>query len=172
MEPLSECPTWITVTVYSTSHSGCTCCAVSRSTRGFGPRLRGAKGRPSRRSIIAIHSGLPSGQPMVGARSIRVVVASVGMARSAAKSGSVRVTAPPLRAHHPRPRAAPEWIEGDVTGRRQQMRLVHHHRPKATLEEMAYPPEASVDRSGVAPVRFGKGRPQPVRVRWRHAKWA
>ena len=33
---------------------------------------------------------------------------------------------------------------------------------------MARPPEASVDRPGVAPVRFGKGRPQPVRVRRRH----
>jgi hypothetical protein len=33
---------------------------------------------------------------------------------------------------------------------------------------MARPPEARVDRPGVAPVRFGKGRPQPVRVRRRH----
>jgi hypothetical protein len=48
------------------------------------------------------------------------------------------------------------------------MRLVHHHRTKATLEQMARPPEPSVDRPGVAPVRFGKGRPQPVRVRRRH----
>ena len=40
---------------------------MSRSTRGFGPGLRGAKRWPSLRSIIAIHSGLPSGRPMVGA---------------------------------------------------------------------------------------------------------
>jgi hypothetical protein len=33
-------------------------------------------------------------------------------------------------AHQPRD----DWIESDVTGRRQQMRLVHHHRSKATLE--------------------------------------
>lgn len=35
----------ITVTVYSTFHSSCACRAVSCSTRGFGPGLRGAKGR-------------------------------------------------------------------------------------------------------------------------------
>ena len=140
-------------------HSSWACCAVSRSTRGFGPGLRGAKGRPSRRSSIAIHSGLPSGRPMVGARSIRAVVASVGRARSAA-----RATAPPLRARQPRPRAAPACstmasprhgsptrdhrIESDITGRRQQMRLVDHHRAEATLEQMARPPEPSVDGPG------------------------
>jgi hypothetical protein len=67
-------------------------------------------------------------------------------------------------AHQPRDHR----IESDVTRRRQQMRLVHHHRAKATLEQMARLPEASVDGPGVAPVRFGKGRPQPVRVRRRH----
>jgi hypothetical protein len=46
---------------------------------------------------------------MVGARSIRVVVAaSVGMARSAAKSGISGATAPLLRGRRARPRAAPE----------------------------------------------------------------
>ena len=181
--------TGITLTVYTIFHSSCPCRAVSRCTRGFGPGLRGAKGRPSRRSSIAIHSGLPNGRPMVGARSIReVAAASVGMARSAAKSGisarndatvassssspascarvldhgqsSARLTNP--RDH---------WIEPDVAGRRQQMRLVHHHRAKAALEQMARPPEPSVDRPGVAPVRFGKGCPQPIRsvgvtIRW------
>jgi hypothetical protein len=148
-----------------------------------------ACGVPKRRPSIAIHSGLPSGRPIVGARSIRVVVAaSVGMARSAAKSGisarngatvasssSSRELRPSARpwpvlgtAHQPRDHR----IESDVTDRRQRLRLVHHHRPKATLEQMARPPEASVDGSGVAPVRFGKRRPQPVRVRRRHAKWA
>jgi hypothetical protein len=48
------------------------------------------------------------------------------------------------------------------------MRLVHHHRPKAALEQMARPTEASVDGPDVATVRFGKGRPYPVRVRRRH----
>ena len=57
----------------------------------------------------------------------------------------------------------------DVTGRRQH-RPVHHYRPKACLEQMARPPEPSVDRLSVAPVRFGKGRPQPLRVR-RRARW-
>src|ERR1700756_5708985 len=61
--------------------------AVSGYTRGFGPSLRGVKGRSSRRSSIALHSGLPSGQPTAGTRSIRVVVAaSAGIARRAAKS--------------------------------------------------------------------------------------
>ena len=32
---------------------------------------------------------------------------------------------------------------------------------------MARPSEPNVDRPRVAPVRFGKGRPQPVRVRRR-----
>jgi hypothetical protein len=41
------------VTVYSTFHNSCACCAVSRSTRGFGPGLWSAKGWPSRRSTIA-----------------------------------------------------------------------------------------------------------------------
>jgi hypothetical protein len=45
------------------------------------------------------------------------------------------------------------------------MRLVHHRRAEAPLEQMARPAEPSVDRPYVAPVRFGKGRPQPVRVR-------
>jgi hypothetical protein len=44
-----------------TFHSSCASRAASRSTRGFGPDLRGAKGRPSWRLSIAIHSGLPSG---------------------------------------------------------------------------------------------------------------
>ena len=71
-------------------------------------------------------------------------------------------TWPVLRtAHQPRDHR----IERDVTRRRQQMRLVHHYRPKAALEQMARPPEASVDGPGIAPMRFGKGRPQPVRVR-------
>jgi len=77
---------WITVTVYSTSHGSCAGRAVSGSTRGFGPGLRGAKGRSSRRSSIALHSGLPSGRPMAGTRSIRVVAAaSAGIAKRAAK---------------------------------------------------------------------------------------
>jgi hypothetical protein len=33
---------------------------------------------------------------------------------------------------------------------------------------MARPPKPSVDCPGLAPVRFSKGRPQPVRVRRRH----
>ena len=162
------------MTVYSRFHSSCPCRAVSRCTRRFAPGLRGAKARPSRRSSIAIHFGPPSGRPMVGARSIRLVVAaSAGVARSAAKSEIqcaqrrrrcdlvilVRERRPSARlwpvfgtAHQPRD----DRIESDVTRGRQQMRLVHHHRPKATLEQMARPPEASVDGHGVAPVRFGK----------------
>jgi len=31
------------------------------------------------------------------------------------------------------------------------MPLVHYHRPKATLDQMARPPEPSIDRPGVAP---------------------
>ena len=51
-------------------------------------------------------------------------------------------------------------------------RMRHHHRAKAALEQMACPPEASVDGPGVARVRFGKGCPQPIRVRPRHVKGA
>ena len=36
------------------------------------------------------------------------------------------------------------------------------------MEQMARPSEASVDYPSVAPVHFGKGSPQPVRVRRRH----
>jgi hypothetical protein len=172
------------VTVYSRFHSSCPCCAVSPSSRGFGPGLRGAKGRPSRRSSIAIHSGLPSGRPMVGpldpGRRRRV-----GRHREKRrKTGDQRaqrrhrcelvILARELRpggrpwpvfgtAHQPRDHR----IESDVTRGRQQMRLVHHHRAKATLEQMARPPEASVDGAGVAPVRFGKSCPQPIRARRR-----
>ena len=73
------------MTVYSKVYSSGACRAVSRSTRGFGPGLPGARGRPRRRSTIAIHSGALSGRPMVGARSIRAVTAgSAGIARSPA----------------------------------------------------------------------------------------
>jgi len=65
--------------------------------------------------------------------------------------------------HQPRD----QRIKSDLTRRRHQMRLVHHHRAKAPLEQMARPAEASVDGPGVAPVRFGKGRSQPVHVRGR-----
>jgi hypothetical protein len=41
--------------VYSTFHSSCACRVLSRSTRGFGPGLRGATGRPRRRSSIPTH---------------------------------------------------------------------------------------------------------------------
>ena len=71
-------------------------------------------------------------------------------------------------AHQPRDHR----IERDITGRREQMRLVHYHCAKATLQQMATPSEPSVDRPGVAPVRFGKRCPQPIRVRRRHVKWA
>ena len=146
------------MTAYSTSHGSCAGRAVSGSTRGFGPGLRGAKGRPSRRSSIAIHSGLPSGRPMAGTRSIRVVAAaSAGIARRAAKSeisarngatvvnsssspaSCARVLDRGQRgtAHQPRDHR----IERDVPRRRQQMRLVHHHRAKATLEQMVRPSE-------------------------------
>jgi hypothetical protein len=56
------------VTVYSTFHSSCACRVVSRSTRGFGPGLRGAKGRPSRRSRRRSHrsSAEPSPQTPPG----------------------------------------------------------------------------------------------------------
>ena len=130
-----------TVTVYSRFHSSYACRAVSRSTRGFGPGLRGAKGRPSRRSSIAIHVGLPSGRPMVGARSMRVVVAaSAGMARSAAKSG--------IRARNGARVASSSSSPASCARARPC--------PKATLEQMARPSEASADGPGVAPVRFVK----------------
>jgi hypothetical protein len=78
----------ITVTVYLSSRSSGSCRLVSPSTPGFGPGLPRARRRPSCRSSAAIHSGAPSGRPIVGARSIRAVVAgSAGGARSAAKSG-------------------------------------------------------------------------------------
>jgi hypothetical protein len=79
--------------------------------RGFGPGLPGARRRPSCRSSAAIHSGAPSGRPIVGARSIRAVVAgSAGAVRSAAKSGSARVMAPPSPVRHPRPRDGRERL--------------------------------------------------------------
>ena len=58
----------ITVTVYLSSHSSGSCRLVSTSIRGFGPGLPGARRRPSRRSSAAIHSGAPSGRPIVAAR--------------------------------------------------------------------------------------------------------
>jgi hypothetical protein len=80
---------WVTVTVYSTSHSSGGSRPVSPCPRGFGPGLPGAGARASRRSSTAIHSGAPSGRPMVGARSIRTVVAGLaGAPRNAAKSGT------------------------------------------------------------------------------------
>ena len=60
------------------------------------------------------------------------------------------------------------WIERDVACRRQQVRLVHHHRAAATLEKMAGLAEPPVDCPGVAAVRFAKGLPQPIPVRRRH----
>jgi hypothetical protein len=76
------------VTAYSTSHGSCAGRAVSGSTRGFGPGLRDAKRQAEPGLEHPIHSGRQSGRPLVGARSIRVVVAgSVGMASSAVKSG-------------------------------------------------------------------------------------
>ena len=42
-------------------------------------------------------------------------------------------------------------IERDVTRRRQEVRLVHHHHGEVALEEMARPAEPRVDRPGVAP---------------------
>jgi hypothetical protein len=47
----------------------------------------------------------------------------------------------------------------DVRRRGQQMQLVHHHRVKATLEQMARPPEPSVDGPGVAPVALRQRSP-------------
>jgi ABC-type transport system substrate-binding protein len=84
-----ETANWgITVTVYLSSLSSGSCRLVSPSIRGFGPGLPGARRRPSCRSSAAIHSGAPSGRPIVGARSIRAVVAgSAGALSSAAKSG-------------------------------------------------------------------------------------
>jgi hypothetical protein len=101
--------------------------------------------------------GLPSGRPMAATRSIRVVAAaSAGIARRAAKSeisarngaavvnsssspaSCARVLGRGQRgtAHQPRDHR----IERDRP-RRQQMRLIHHHRAKATLEQMARPSE-------------------------------
>ena len=177
------------MTVYFTFHGSRACCAVSRSARGFGPGLRGAKGRPSRRLSIAIHPASQAGGRWSGpARSGSSSPRRWAWREVLQNRGSARATAPPLSTRHPRPRAAPgcsTWpvfgaahqprdrrIERDVTRRRQQMRLVHHHRAKANLEQMARPAEPSVDGLGAAPVRFGEGRPQPVRVRRRHAKWA
>jgi hypothetical protein len=55
---------WITpaspdaLTGYSTFHSSCACRAVSRSTRGFEPGLRGAKGRGNQSPIKTVVVGL------------------------------------------------------------------------------------------------------------------
>jgi hypothetical protein len=128
----------------------------SRFWSGFGPGCGVPKG--GRAGAGALRPIPASQAPMVGARSIRVVVASVGMARSAAKSGiSVRNSATTIvnsssspascarvldhdqrgTAHQP----PGHRIERDVPRRRQQMRLVHNHRAKATLEQMARPSE-------------------------------
>ena len=71
------------MTVYLSSDSSGSCRLVSPSIRGFGPGLPGARRRPSCRSSAAIHSGAPSGRPIVGARSIRAVVAG--------SAGNVRI---------------------------------------------------------------------------------
>ena len=94
---------------------------------------------------------------MAGTRSIRVVAAaSAGIAKRAAKleisaryratvvnsssspASCARVLGRGQRgtAHQPRDHR----IERDLP-RRQQMRLIHHHRAKATLEQMARPSE-------------------------------
>jgi len=77
----------VTVTVYSTVYSRRGSPEVSRSARGFAPGLPGARRRPSRHSSAAIHSGAPSSRRMVGARSIRAVVAG---SAEAARSGKIR----------------------------------------------------------------------------------
>jgi hypothetical protein len=148
---------WITVTVYSTSHGSCAGRAVSGSTRGFGPGLRGAK----RQAEPALEHRGPFRPPQRmadgGDPLNRVVAAAAGIARRAAKSeisarngatvvnsssspaSCARVLDHGQRgtAHQPRDHR----IERDVPRRRQQTRLVHHHRAKATLEQMVRPSE-------------------------------
>jgi hypothetical protein len=159
---------------------------MAGSTRGFGPGLRGANGRPSRRSSCAIHSGAPSGRPMVGPRSIRAVVSGSGrrcqkrgkIGHQGAQRGYPRqlvVLAREMRAGvRPRPvfgaaRQLRDYrIEHDVTRGRHQVRLVHYHCAEAALERMPRPAEPRVDGPRVAPVRFGKRRPQPIAAGWRH----
>jgi hypothetical protein len=61
----------IAVADYSTFYSSCARRAVSRSTRGFGPSFRGAKGRPSRRGQrrpVAPRLSRPAGSGPRGAR--------------------------------------------------------------------------------------------------------
>jgi hypothetical protein len=147
----------VTGTVYSTSHSSGGSRPVSPRARGFGSGLPGARARPSRRSSAGIHSGAPSGRPIVGARSIRAVVAgSAGAVRSAAKSGinarkgatvASSSSAPARLGAGARPwpvlgtarKPRDHRIERDVTRCGQQVRLVHHHRTEAALEQMARP---------------------------------
>ena len=73
----------------------------------------------------------------------------------------------PSTAHQPRDCR----IKRDVTRDRQEVRLVHHHRAEAGLEQMARPVEPRVDGPGGTAVRFGKVARSPsssagVTIRW------
>jgi hypothetical protein len=153
------CARVITVRVYPTftvaadevyllyvSHQLPLLCGVSRQSRlraGFAGPKGGRAGARASRAIPASPAGGRSWGP---ARSGSSSPRRAAWREAPQNQGSVRATAPPLRARHPRrelrPSARP-WpvfgtahqprdhrIERDVTGRRQQMRLVHHHRPK------------------------------------------
>ena len=69
----------------------------------------------------------------------------------------------PRRRLHSQMDAGPVSARGKIAGR--EALAIN---PADAQSRGIGPAEASVDRPGVAPVRSGKGRPQPVRVRWRH----
>jgi hypothetical protein len=114
-----------------------TAAALSRSTRGSGPGLRGAKGaaEPALEHCESIPGFPAGGRWWEPARSGSSSPRRSAWREALQNQGSVRATAPPLQARHFHPRAAPECstmasprhgsptrdhrIERDVTGRRQ-----------------------------------------------------
>jgi hypothetical protein len=115
----------------------------------------------------AIHSGVPSGRPIVGVRSIRAVCRRVGRFAAEGRQNreAAHATALQLPTRHRRParcarpldhgepstpRTNPETtgFKRDIAGHRREIRFVYHHRAKAALEEMAGPAEPGVNDSG------------------------
>ena len=141
--------------------------------------------RPSCRLSAAIHSGAPSGRPIVGARSIRAVVAgSAGAVRSAAKPGiSARNGATVASSSSSPARWARALDHGQSSARLTSAAPPGWARCNALPPAGAARPSPSrrsgpgIDApsigtecagTGVTAVRFGEGSPQPIAVDRRH----
>jgi hypothetical protein len=168
---------WNTVTAL---HSSCACCAVSPPLAAWGRVCGVPKGRPSRRSSIAIHSGLPSGRPMAGTSSIRVVAAaSAGIARRAAKSEISARNGATVVNSSSSPASCARVLDHGQRGTAHQATIGLSATPPPTDAACPSPLRQSdpgtdgpsigtdADRRGIVPARLGKDRPRPIRVRRR-----